>query len=225
MAQITGVREFWGLDMAVTSDVLSPRPETELIVEIALAKMVPHAASWAIADVGTGSGCLAIALTRALSSARVVATDISRAALTVAEGNATRHGVADRITFHETRFLDGVPGPYDLIVSNPPYIPDRELTTLAPEVAHYEPRAALSGGPDGLDPARALLPAALANLRDGGWIVMEIGAGQSDGVHRIASQAELVVVEICPDLQGIPRAVIMRGATADAGHRGALPPE
>jgi len=225
VAQITGVREFWGLDMAVTSDVLSPRPETELVVEIALAKMVPHSRSWAIADVGTGSGCLAVALTRELSSARVVATDISRAALTVAEGNAARHGVADRITFHETRFLNGVSGPYDLIVSNPPYIPDHELATLAPEVAYYEPRAALSGGPDGLDPARTLLPAALANLRDGGWIVMEIGADQSDGVRRIASQTGLVVVEICPDLQGIPRAVIMRGATADAGHRGAIPPE
>ena len=225
VAQITGVREFWGLDMAVTPDVLSPRPETELLVEIALTKMVPHARPWAIADVGTGSGCLAVALTRELSSARVVATDISRAALTVAEGHAARHGVADRITFHETRVLNGVPGPYDLIVSNPPYIPDRELTTLAPEVAHHEPRTALSGGSDGLDPARALLPAALANLREGGWIVMEIGAGQSDGVRRIASQAGVVVVDICPDLQGIPRAVIMRGATADAGHRGAIPPE
>jgi release factor glutamine methyltransferase len=216
VAQITGSREFWGLEFAVTSDVLSPRPETEILMEHALDRMVPHDRPWAIVDVGTGSGCLAIALARELKSARVVATDISRAALTVAQGNAVRHGVADRITFHKARFLDGVPGPYDLVVSNPPYIPDGALATLAPEVADHEPRAALSGGRDGLDPARALLPAASANLSEGGWIVMEIGAGQSDEIRRIAGQTGVTVVEIAPDLQGIPRAVVMRSGADDA---------
>lgn len=225
VAQITGSREFWGLDMAVTSDVLCPRPETELLIEIALARLVPHDRPWAIVDVGTGSGCVAIALARALTRARVVATDISRAALTVAEGNAARHGVADRITFHETRFLDGVPGPHDLIVSNPPYIPDRDLATLPLEVSQYEPRVALSGGRDGLDPARALLPAASATLSEEGWIAMEIGAGQDEEVRRLASQAGVTIVEIAPDLQGVPRAVVMRKAAANAGPGDDTPPE
>jgi release factor glutamine methyltransferase len=213
VAQITGFREFWGLDMTVTADVLSPRPETELLVEIALAKLVPRSTPWAIADVGTGSGCLAVALTRELTQAHVMATDISPAALAVAARNAKRHGVSDRITFRETRFLDDVPGPYDLIVSNPPYIPDHERTRLAPEVARYEPAAALYGGVDGLAPARALLPAGAAALREGGWMVMEIGVEQSEMVRRLATQARLTVEDICPDLQGIPRAVVMRLGT------------
>lgn len=214
VAQITGVREFWGLDMAVTADVLSPRPETELLVEIALAKLAPRSTPCAIADVGTGSGCLAVALTHELTQAHVMATDISPAALAVAERNARHHGVSDRVTFRETRFLDGVPGPYDLILSNPPYVPDRDRATLAPEVARYEPAAALYGGVDGLDPARTLLPAAATSLREGGWLVMEIGVGQGAAVRRLASEARLTVEEICPDLQGIPRAVVMRPATS-----------
>ncbi len=213
VAQITGVREFWGLDMTVTPDVLIPRPETELLVETTLTRLAPRTAAWAIADVGTGSGCLSVALASELTSARIVATDISPAALAVAERNAARHGVVDRITFRETRFLDGVPGPYDLIVSNPPYIPDHELAALAPEVRRHEPRSALSGGRDGLDPTRELLPAACSCLREGGWIVIEIGAGQSEPVRDIARRAALELVEIRPDLQGIPRAVVMRRGT------------
>ncbi len=210
VALITGVREFWGLDMVVTPDVLIPRPETELLVEIALARLADPRRPWVIADVGTGSGCLAVALATEMVHARVVATDISPEALAVALGNAARHGVSDRVAFHETRFLDGAPGPYDLVVSNPPYIPDTDLAALAPEVARHEPRSALSGGRDGLDPARTLLPVASARLRGGAWLVMEIGVGQSQSVRDIAGGAALEVVEIRPDLQGIPRAVVMR---------------
>ncbi len=213
VAHITGVREFWGLDMTVTADVLSPRPETELLVEIALSKLLPRSAPWAIADVGTGSGCLAVALARELPQARLTATDLSAAALTVAERNAQRHGVQASIAFRETRFLDGFPGPYDLIVSNPPYIPEHARTTLAPEVARYEPAVALFGGKDGLDPVRALLPIAAVSLRPGGWLVMEIGVGHSEEVRQLASEALLSVEEIRPDLKGIPRAVVMRHAT------------
>ncbi|MDA1094297.1 MAG: peptide chain release factor N(5)-glutamine methyltransferase [Acidobacteria bacterium] len=213
VAHITGVREFWGLDMTVTADVLSPRPETELLVEIALSKLLPRSAPWAIADVGTGSGCLAVALARELPQARLTATDLSAAALTVAERNAQRHGVQASIAFRETRFLDGSPGPYDLIVSNPPYIPEHARTTLTPEVARYEPAVALFGGMDGLDPVRALLPIAAMSLRPGGWLVMEIGVGHSEEVRQLASEALLSVEEIRPDLQGIPRAVVMRLAT------------
>ncbi len=210
VAQITGWREFWGLDIAVTPDVLVPRPESELLVETALALLVDRAASWDIADVGTGSGCLAVALARELQCARVTATDLSPAALAVALGNATRHGVSDRVSFHDARGLDGRPGPYDLIVSNPPYIPEPEMARLSPEIARYEPASALCGGPDGLDPARELIPAAALRLRAGGWLVMEMGAGQDAAVTElVARQPELSLLEIRKDLQGIPRAAVI----------------
>ena len=213
VAQITGWKEFWGLDIAVTPDVLIPRPESELLVETALALLEDRAAPWDVADVGTGSGCLAIALARELRRARVTATDLSSAALAVARRNATRHGVADRVSFHDARGLDGRPGPYDLIVSNPPYVPEPEMARLAPEIARYEPAAALCGGPDGLDPARELMPAAVSQLRAGGWLVMEIGAGQDAAVaDLVARQPELSLLEIRKDLQGIPRATVMRRA-------------
>ena len=215
VAQITGSREFWGLDIAVTPDVLIPRPESELLVETPVALLGNRAAPWDVADVGTGSGCLAVALARELRRARVTATDISPPALAVARRNATRHGVADRVSLHHTRGLDGLPGPYDLIVSNPPYVPEPEMTTLAPEVARYEPTSALCGGPDGLDPARELVPAAAARLRPGGWLVMEIGAGQTEAVTEVVTrQPKLSLVEFRTDLQGIPRAAVIRAAAA-----------
>ena len=211
VAHITGSREFWGLDIAVTPDVLIPRPESELLVETTVALLVDRSAPWDLADVGTGSGCLAVALARELRRARVTATDISPTALAVARRNATQHGVATRISFHDTRGLDGLPGPYDLIVSNPPYVPEPEMASLAPEVSRYEPATALCGGPDGLDPARELVPAAVARLRPGGWLVMEIGAGQDAAVTEVVTrQPELTLVEIRKDLQGIPRTVVVQ---------------
>ena len=211
VAQITGWREFWGLDIAVTPDVLIPRPESELLVETAVALFVDSAAPWDLADVGTGSGCLAVALAWAFPRARVTATDISPAALAVARRNATRHGVADRVSFHDTRGLHGLPGPYDLIVSNPPYVPKPEMARLAPEVTRYEPPSALCGGPDGLDTARELVAEAVSRLRPGAWLVMEIGAGQEAAVTEVvAGQPELSLVEIRKDLQGIPRATVIR---------------
>ena len=211
VAHITGSREFWGLDIAVTPDVLIPRPESELLVETAVALLADRSTPWDLADVGTGSGCLAVALARELRGARVTATDISPAALAVAQRNATRHGVANRISFHDTRGLDGLPGPYDLIVSNPPYVPEPEMARLAPEVARYEPASALCGGPDGLDPARELVPAAVSRLRPGAWLVMEIGAGQDAAVTEVVTrQPELTLVEIRTDLQRIPRAAVIR---------------
>ena len=211
VAHITGSREFWGLDIAVTPDVLIPRPESELLVETTVALLVDRSAPWDLADVGTGSGCLAVALARELRRARVTATDISTTALAVARRNAMRHGVAGRISFHGTRGLDGLPGPYDLIVSNPPYVPAPEMPRLAPEVARYEPAAALCGGPDGLDSVRELVPAAASRLRPGAWLVMEIGAGQDAAVTEVVMrQPGLTLVEIRRDLQHIPRAVVIR---------------
>ena len=211
VAQITGSREFWGLDIAVTRDVLIPRPETELLIEIGVALLADRATPWAVADVGTGSGCLAVALAHELPRAQITATDFSPAALAVARRNATRHSVGDRISFHETRWLEGLLDPYDLIVSNPPYVPEPEMAKLAPEVARYEPAAALCGGPDGLDPARELLPTAVLRLRLSGWLVLEIGTGQDQAVTElVARQPELSLGEIRKDLQGIPRTVAVR---------------
>lgn len=210
VARITVRREFWGLDFEVAPAVLVPRPESELLVETALARLGDRAAPWEIADVGTGSGCLAIALARELPRARVAATDICPDALAVAARNAARHRAADRVTFHHTDLLDSLPGPYDLIVSNPPYIPDAVIDTLAPEVSRHEPAAALRGGRDGLDTARRLVAAAADCLRPGGWLIMEVGAGQSGDAAGIARRAGLRVAAVRPDLQGIPRAVVMQ---------------
>ena len=210
VTRITGRREFWGLDLEVTPAVLVPRPESELLIETALARLGDRIAAWALADVGTGSGCLAIALARELPRARVTATDISPDALAIARRNASRHGMADRVTFHHTDLLDGLPGPFDLIVSNPPYVPDAVIDTLAPEVRDHEPAAALRGGPDGLDTVRRLVATAADRLRPEGWLIMEIGAGQSAAAAGIARGAGMRVVEVRPDLQGIPRAVVTR---------------
>ncbi len=211
VARIIGRREFWGLDFEITPAVLVPRPESELLVETALTLLADRTTRWTLADVGTGSGCLAIALARELPLARVTATDLCPDALTVARRNAAQHGVANRVAFHHTDLLDGLAGPCDLIVSNPPYIADADIGALAPEVGRHEPAAALRGGPDGLDTVRRLAAAAVDRLRPGGWLVMEIGAGQSDDAARIARRAGLRVVEVRPDLQGIPRAVVMQG--------------
>ena len=219
VARITGRREFWGLDFEVTPAVLVPRPESELLVETALARLGDRAPRWEVADVGTGSGCLAIALARELPRARVAATDVCPDALAVARRNAARHRAADRVTFHHTDLLDGLPGPFDLIVSNPPYVPDGVVDTLAPEVSRHEPAAALRGGPDGLDTVRRLIAAA-NRLRPGGWLVMEVGAGQSGDAAAIGRRAGLQVVDVRPDLQGIPRAVVMQPERKRGAKRG-----
>lgn len=204
IAYITGVQEFWNRDFAVSPAVLIPRPETELIVEEAMSMVFATAA-----DIGTGSGCLAVTLAAEFPRAQVVATDISPTALAVARANAQRHGVAGRIAFHETRYLDGIAGPFDLIVSNPPYVTDAEYATLAPEVRDFEPPSALTAGSDGLDDVRAILSRAATMLVPGGMLLMEIGFGQSEKVRSLVqSTPELDLLRISPDLQAIPRIVV-----------------
>lgn len=205
VAYITGVQEFWNRDFAVSPAVLIPRPETELIIEEARSCVFGLAA-----DIGTGSGCLAITLAAEAPRARFVATDISSAALGVAQANAERLKVADRIEFRETRYLDGVPGPFDLIVSNPPYVTDAEYESLAPEV-HFEPRTALASGPAGLDGIRGVLSAAASHLAPGGLLLMEIGHGHADAVGQLIPLAPaLELIRISPDLQGIPRVAVAK---------------
>jgi release factor glutamine methyltransferase len=211
VALIVGVKEFWGLEFEVTPAVLVPRPETELIVEEAIAAHRGGPSPRRIVDAGTGSGCLAVALAREFPQARVVATDTSAAALAVARRNAERHGA--RIEFREGEFLQDVDAGVDLIVSNPPYVQGRDFESLPPEVARYEPRAALVADEGGMGAIRLVLEAAERILTPMGWLILEFGEGQETALRRLASRRERLSLErIRRDLQGIPRtAVFQRG--------------
>jgi release factor glutamine methyltransferase len=228
VAQIAGYREFWKREFEVTRDVLTPRPETELIVEEALAfhasvtcdrssrVRLPSDGSAAprrVVDVGTGSGCLAVTLALEMPGVDMLATDISERALAVARRNADRLGAGDRVRFVCTSLLEGVAPGLDLIVANPPYVPDRYRSGLSSEVRDYEPAEAVFGGRDGFELIRGLLDQAAARLAPGGRLLMEFGAGQDDEVRAIVAEyPPLVVRDIRDDLQGIPRmAVIARG--------------
>jgi len=212
VAYITGHREFWGLDFQVTPAVLVPRPETEFIVEAALGRLTDRHRAWTIADVGTGSGCLAVALAQELPRARVTATDISDAALAVARANANRLGVAARVMLARAWLLDGLAGPFDLVVSNPPYVPPVHRGTLSPDVRDHEPDVALYGtGEDGLDLARALLAQAPARLAPDGLLMLEFGFGQGDAIRAAAAGVPgLSVVDVLRDLQGLERTLVAR---------------
>jgi release factor glutamine methyltransferase len=210
VSYILGTREFYGLDFEVGPDVLIPRPETELVVEEALALLGNEGAP-VIVDVGTGSGCIAISLAKAIPSARVIASDVSPEALRVASRNAARHNVLDRVEFLETSFLDGIPDQIDVVVSNPPSGPSPSQPALTPEVRDFEPRIAVFSGEDGLDGVRAVLEGAVARLKPGGWLVMEFGCGQDDGVTRLVQDTPgLELVKVRHDLQDIPRTVICK---------------
>jgi release factor glutamine methyltransferase len=209
-AYIVGTREFWGLDFEVSPAVLIPRPESEFIVEEALT----HArtvTSPRIADVGTGSGCIAVALAHTLPDARIVATDISRVALHVARRNAERNGVAGRMRFVETSYMDGLGGHFDVITSNPPYVKEQDRKFTSRAVVKYEPHVALFGGHDGLTGVRAVLDAARIRLVPGGWVIFEFGLGQDDEITElVGSYAEYRLDRIRDDLQGVPRTAIVQ---------------
>jgi release factor glutamine methyltransferase len=206
VAFITGSREFWGLEFEVSPDVLIPRPETELIVEAVRARRDKGAAD-TIADVGTGSGCLAVSLARELPGASIVAIDLSEAALDVARRNAARHAVGDRIAFLRSDLLDSLGAPVDVIVSNPPYVPS--AVQLSPEIVRFEPELALYAGPDGLSIIRRLIASARRSLAPSGLFVMEFGLGQDEDVRALAEVAGWSSVSTVNDLQGIPRIAIM----------------
>ncbi len=205
VAHLVGYREFWGLELAVTPDVLIPRPETELVVETALRLRSTRPGDFLLADVGTGSGCLAIALATEFPAAGVIATDMSAAALDVAQANAARHGVADRITWYRGRDLAGAPRPVDLIVSNPPYVPAAAIDALAPEVRDHEPRIALNGGPDGTVALRAVIADADGALAPDGDLIVEFGSDQESAFREIVAGTGLRVTRVVRDLQGLAR--------------------
>jgi len=210
VALIIGQREFWGLEFYVSPAVLIPRPETEILVERTLLGCRPGGRA-RIVDVGTGSGCIAVALARELPSAYVLGIDRSWKALAVARRNVARYDVTSRVQLVRGNLLDAVAGPVDLIVSNPPYVSIREAATLQPEVARFEPEEALFAGEDGLAVLRLLSHTAKSRLAPAGRLIVEFGAGQSAAMREIA-EADGWEIEIAQDLAGIPRVAVMSGA-------------
>jgi release factor glutamine methyltransferase len=213
MAYLLGRQEFWGLMFDVTPAVLIPRPETELIVEIALELFPDRDVPLQIADIGTGSGCLATALASERPRARITASDVSAAALLVASNNAVRHGVDGCITFIEGELFSPMPArlAFDLIVSNPPYVPTDDLAVLQPEVREHEPAVALFGGTDGLSVIRPLVEQAVERLTPNGALIFEFGVGQADAIRGLISSTDgLRMIDLRRDLQGIPRTAIAR---------------
>jgi release factor glutamine methyltransferase len=225
---LTGHQEFWGLDFEVTPDVLIPRPESEHLVEAVLGsagvRPAPGGAGLSIVDVGTGSGCIALALASELPGATIVATDISPAALAVARRNAERLGMAGRVQLLESDllacFLDGraKTAPLDFIVSNPPYVARDELDRVQREVREFEPRLAWGGLERGDEIYRRLIPHALALLKPGGYLVVEVGYNMAERVRALLG-SEWTNVEIRPDLAGIPRVVRAQKRSALEAHR------
>ncbi len=211
---ITGHQEFWGMDLIVTPAVLIPRPETEHVIETVLELVdvnrvgerehPPHTSQPRIADVGTGTGCIALALAKELPHAEIHATDISSAALEIAGANAARHQLESRIQFHEADLLAGFENnSFDFIVSNPPYVGESEEDQVQLEVRKFEPRNAVFAGPTGVEVIVRLIPQARAALRPGGWLVMEISGTISEEVRQLLRDWN--DVKIRPDLQSLPR--------------------
>ena len=208
---ITGHQEFWGMDLIVSPAVLIPRPETEHVIETALDHVgrAPSSGKPRIVDVGTGSGCVALALAQELAHAEIHATDISGAALEIARANAARLHLAPRIEFHEIDLLAGFkPGTFDFIVSNPPYVGESEEDTVQLEVRKFEPRDAVFAGQTGMEVIERLIPQARECLKSGGWLVMEISGPIAECVRELLSGWS--EVQITNDLQGIPRVASAR---------------
>jgi release factor glutamine methyltransferase len=213
VARILGLKEFWGLPFTVTPAVLVPRPETETVVETALARL--DAAGMRerplrIADLGTGSGAILLALLHELPQALGIGTDCSLAAIETARANARRLGLAERAAVVACDFGAALRGGFDLVVTNPPYVARAEIATLAREVRDFDPVAALDGGTDGLAAYRTIVADAGRLLAPGAFLVMEVGAGQSDAVSVLAGAAGLTAVATTPDLAGILRVVSAR---------------
>jgi release factor glutamine methyltransferase len=217
VAYIVGHKEFFGLDFEVTSAVLIPRPETELLVETAVQWSIINCqlsivnGKFTIIDVGTGSGCIVVVLAKHLPDAAIFAVDTSPETLLLARRNAERNEVSSRITFLQGDLLGPLPEPVDLIVSNPPYVSRAEVAAAMPEVSRYEPRLALDGGEDGLEVIRRLLPQAREKLKPGGSLLIEIGASQGQAVRQLAQfHFPGAAVAVKKDLAGLDRLLVVK---------------
>jgi release factor glutamine methyltransferase len=209
VAYITGRKEFWSLDFVVTPDVLIPRPETELVVEVALehAKRCSGKSQLQILDLGTGSGAIAISLAKELPQAKMAVVDVSAAALQVARRNSERHGVENRIHFLGGDLFEYVGGEFDLIVSNPPYVRRGELSSLTAEIRDWEPLTALDGGKDGLDCYRRIIAEAHRHLVPEGAIILEIAADMGEAVADLLSRAGGYTSSLYQDYAGRDRVI------------------
>lgn len=212
VSRILGRREFWSMDFALDASTLDPRPDTETLVEAALALVPDRGAALSILDLGTGTGCILLALLGELPRARGLGIDVQAAAIATAAANARRLGFASRAGFRQGDWATGLEERFDLVLSNPPYIPDADIPALEPEVAVHDPRAALAGGPDGLDAYRRLAPQVAAVLKPGGHFVFEVGAGQVPAVTEIFTASGLVVDGTRHDLGRVERCVFGRAA-------------
>lgn len=214
VGRLLGRRGFWTLDLALGPDTLEPRPDTETVVRALLERLTPADAPWRLLDLGTGTGCILLALLSALPEARGVGVDRAAGAVKTARANATAHGLAQRATLRQGDWADGVgalgvaPGSLDAVVSNPPYIPTADLVSLVPEVRDHDPALALDGGADGLDAYRVLVPLAMTLLRPGGWLALEVGADQAGDVGGLMTEAGFPCPAVVHDLAGHGRCVI-----------------
>ena len=214
VSRILGEREFWSLPFALNAETLDPRPDSETLVEAVLAALPDRAAPLRLLDLGSGTGCLLLALLSELPQAKGWGIDVSKAAVAQATANAERLELGERARFLQHSWDDGLAfegAPWDVIVSNPPYIASGEIAGLAPEVAGYDPAAALDGGPDGLAAYRSLIPAAAAVLAPGGLLALEIGRGQADDVEGLLTAAGLEPLRRAADLAGIERCLLASG--------------
>jgi release factor glutamine methyltransferase len=210
VARILGEREFWGLPFALSPDTLVPRPDTETVVETSLRLLPDKSTSIRILDLGTGSGCLLVALLCECRSAFAIGVDRSFGALQTARANALRNGVGGRAAFVRGSWAETLSGRFDLIVSNPPYIATRVIASLDPDVREHDPLLALDGGPDGLDAYRVILPDARRFLVGGGHLVLEIGYDQAGAVRQLARAHALEIADVASDLSGNPRCVALK---------------
>ncbi|MGH6718283.1 MAG: peptide chain release factor N(5)-glutamine methyltransferase, partial [Alphaproteobacteria bacterium] len=212
VAYVVGEREFWSLALTVTAATLTPRPETETLVEAVLRRVGGRERPLAVLDLGTGSGSLLLALLAELPAARGIGVDRSEAAVRVALGNAARLGIADRAAFVVGDWTRSIGGVFDVVVANPPYVANGDLDALAPEISRYEPRLALDGGADGLDAFRAIVPALADLVAEDGLAALEVGAGQVPAVQAMLARALPweAAVETVDDLAGVTRCVLLK---------------
>ncbi len=209
MSHIIGRREFWSLPFKVTADTLDPRPDTETLVEAVLSCLGDRRAPLRLLDLGTGTGCILLALLSELPQATGVGIDISPAALLVARENARTLGLHQRAGFTVGHWGQGLDRTFDVVLANPPYIPDREIDGLEPEVARFEPRGALAGGADGLACYRALAPDVARLLKPGGIAALEVGQGQAAAVGRLLQDCGLTLSVVRRDLADVERCVLV----------------
>jgi release factor glutamine methyltransferase len=215
LSRILGVREFWGLDFALSPDTLDPRPQSETIVEAVLARHADRERAYRILDLGTGSGCLLLALLSELPAATGVGIDVSSGAIATARDNAARLGLAARAEFVTGDWAEGLTETFDVVVANPPYIATADIAGLPLEVRDFDPRRALDGGADGLDAYRAIAAAVPRLLKLGGVFAGEFGRGQDAAVAAAIASGGLIVDNVVPDLAGIPRCVVARRAGSE----------